>query len=280
MRKKFYKMHGTGNDYIFFDCMHRTLARPQEIAVKLSDRHFSVGGDGIILIEKSEVADAKMRIFNADGSEGKMCGNGIRCVAKFLFDSGKVQRRELTVETLSGVKRLWVYPADDGTASRVRADMGRADFTPAAVPVRLEGDRVVNRLVSVGGRNYSVTCVSMGNPHCVVFVPPPEPFERIGRAFETSPLFPEGINTEFAELSGEDCLRVRVWERGSGETLSCGSGACASVAAAAENGLCRVGTDVSVRLKGGKLIVNYTRERVFMTGDAVLAYTGIVEIEE
>ena len=278
MRKKFYKMHGTGNDYIFFDCMCRPLARPGEAAKRLSDRHFSVGGDGIILIEASRVADAKMRIFNADGSEGKMCGNGIRCVAKFLFDGGRVNRREMTIETLSGVKRLWVYPAADGTAGLVRADMGPANFHPSALPVRLAGERVLRRPVRVGGREYAVTCVSMGNPHCVIFAPPPEPFEAVGRAFEQSPLFPEGVNTEFAEIAGENCLRVRVWERGSGETLSCGSGACASVAAAAENGLCRAGEDVRVRLKGGELLVNYTRERAFMTGDAVLAYTGIAEL--
>ncbi len=278
MRKKFYKMHGTGNDYIFFNCMGRGISRPQALARRLSDRHFSVGGDGVILIEKSKIADAKMRIFNADGSEGKMCGNGIRCVAKFLYDGGFVRRREMTVETRSGVRRLTVYTGGDGCVCRVCADMGRAEFAPAAIPVRLEGDCIVDRPACIGGREYRITCVSMGNPHCVVFGPPPEPFERTGRAFEESLLFPEGINAEFACAAGEDGLAVRVWERGSGETLSCGTGACAAVAAAVRNGLCRAGTEVAVRLKGGVLSVRYTPERVFMTGDAVLAYVGTVEI--
>lgn len=280
MRKKFYKMHGTGNDYIFFDCMGRGVPHPQALARKLSDRHFSVGGDGIILIEKSRMADAKMRIFNADGSEGKMCGNGIRCVAKYLYDSGRVRRKEMTVETLSGVRRLTVYTGGDGAVCRVRADMGRANLAPAAVPVLLEGERAVGRPVEIGGKEYRVTCVCMGNPHCVVFGAPPEPFGETGRAFEHSPLFPEGVNAEFVRVCGRNRLRVRVWERGSGETLSCGTGACASAVAAVENGLCDFGRDIAVRLKGGDLTVCYTSEGVYLTGGAALAFVGTADISD
>lgn len=271
-------MHGAGNDYAYFDCFHTTIPNPAETAKKLSQRRFSVGSDGIILILKSKVADAKMRIFNADGSEGKMCGNGIRCVAKYLYDSGKVKRREMTVETLSGVKRLWAYTGEDGKVHSVRADMGKAEFSPKKIPVRLSGEKIVGYPACIGGTNYEITCVSMGNPHCVVFQEAKEPFEAIGRAFEKSSLFPEGVNTEFVTICGKNALKARIWERGSGETFACGTGACASVAAATENGFMQEGKDVSVKLKGGTLIVNYTRERVFMTGEAVTAYIGMAEI--
>ncbi|MBQ9081630.1 MAG: diaminopimelate epimerase [Clostridia bacterium] len=278
MRKKFYKMHGIGNDYVYFNCLTKEISNPENLARKLSHRNFSIGGDGIILVCKSKVADAKMRIFNADGSEGKMCGNGIRCVAKLLYDLGKVNRKELTVETLSGIKRLWVYEGKDGKAQRVKVDMGKAEFSPAKIPVSLSGESVISRRAQIGREEYAVTCVGMGNPHCVVFEDAPEPFERVGRAFETSPLFPEGVNTEFVQLINETTLRVRVWERGSGETLACGTGACAATAAAVKNGYIKAGQDVTVQLKGGNLTVNYTEEKVFMTGDAALAYTGVVEI--
>ena len=278
MRKKFYKMHGVGNDYVYFNCMHQAIANPQALARRISHRQFSVGADGVILILKSKIADAKMRIFNADGSEGKMCGNGIRCVAKFLFDHKIVSKEILTVETLSGVKTLWITQTQNGLAEQIKADMGRAEFSPKAIPVALSGEAIINRSVCVGGKNYAITCVSMGNPHCVVFDAPEEPFETIGRAFEQSPLFPEGVNVEFAQIVDENTLSLRVWERGSGETMSCGTGACAAVAAAVQNRLLPMGQPITVRLKGGELTVQYTKESVYMTGPAVLAYTGVVEI--
>lgn len=277
MRKKFIKMHGIGNDYIYFDCFSRPLPDPSRLAARLSDRHFSVGGDGVILIGKSSVADAKMRIFNADGSEGKMCGNGIRCVGKYLFDSGKVTRREMTVETLSGVRRLKVFSGADGKVSSVRVGMGKADFACFSVPVKTAEKYCIGREISVGGRVYKATCLSVGNPHCVIFSPPPEPFEEAGAAFETCGLFPEGVNVEFAERR-EDKFFVRVYERGSGETLACGTGACAVVAAAVKNGLCSEGEEIPVVLSGGTLFVRYTQEEIFMTGEAALSFVGTVEI--
>lgn len=270
-------MHGLGNDYVFFNCIHREIPYPAELAIRLSDRHFSIGADGVILICASAVADAKMRIFNADGSEGKTCGNGLRCVAKFLYDFGIVKRREMTVETWGGIARLWVYEGADGRVNRVKADMGRADFAPAHIPVIAE-QPIIGKILRIGGEKYTVTCVSVGNPHCVVFSSPPSDFAKTGRAFGKAEIFPEGVNTEFAEVVSPQELRFRVWERGSGETLACGSGACAVVAAAVVNGYCREGEDIFVRLCGGTLIVNYTKQRILMTGSACLAYTGIVEI--
>lgn len=277
MRRKFYKMHGIGNDYVFFNCMHRDIPYPAELAIRLSDRNFSIGGDGVILICKSAVADAKMRIFNADGSEGKTCGNGLRCTAKLLYELGIIRRKELTVETLGGVARLWIYTGTGGAVKRVKADVGRADFTPAHIPVLAERP-VIGKKLTIGGRTYTSTCVSVGNPHCVIFSEPPADLAKAGKAFKESELFPEGVNVEFAEVISPQEVRVRVWERGSGETLACGSGACAVVAAAVVNGYCREGEDVFVRLRGGSLTVNYTKERILMTGAACLAYTGFVEI--
>ncbi len=271
-------MHGVGNDYVYFNCLTEELKNPQALAVRLSKRRFSIGSDGVILICKSKIADAKMRIFNADGSEGKTCGNGIRCVAKWLYDFKKVDRKELKIETLSGVKRLWVNVGEDGKVDRVKADMGRANFSFEAIPALFSGENITQKTLFVLGKEYKVTCVSMGNPHCVVFAPAPEPFEKIGRAFETHPIFPEGINTEFATKNQDGSFSVRVWERGSGETLACGTGACAVAAAAVKNGYAKAGQDIKILLKGGIITVNYTEERVFMTGSAVLSYTGVVEI--
>lgn len=270
-------MHGLGNDYVFFNCMNGEIPYPAELAIRLSDRHFSVGGDGVIFICRSDIADAKMRIFNADGSEGKTCGNGLRCTAKLLYDSGVVNRREMTVETLGGVVRLWAFEGADGRIRRVKADMGRADFTPANIPVQSESP-VIGGLLPIEGKNYVATCVSVGNPHCVIFAPPPAAFAETGRTIERNEFFPERTNVEFAEVVSRQEMRLRVWERGSGETLACGSGACAATAAAVANGYCREGEDVFVRLRGGTLTVNYTKDRILMTGDACLAYIGYTEI--
>lgn len=280
MNLKFTKMHGCGNDYVYFDCMKKDLYDPETLAIILSDRHFGIGGDGIVLICPSPVADAKMRMFNIDGSEGKMCGNAIRCVGKYLFDHGHTQKTELDIETLSGIKRLTLFP-ENGKVKTVRVDMGKAALSPAALPVLLEGEKVVGRQVSVAGGTYEITCVSMGNPHCVVFTDDWKDFdldhfeiETLGPKFESDPLFPERVNTEFVKILGDRTLQMRVYERGSGETFACGTGACAAAVAAVENGHCRKGEDITVRLRGGELVINYTDDTVHMTGPATEVFTG------
>lgn len=279
MLKKFWKMHGIGNDYIYFDCFDWQPEDPAALAVKLSDRHFSVGGDGVVLIMRSAVADARMRMFNADGSEGKMCGNAIRCIGKFLYEVKGMQKPVLRVETLSGVKTLAVN-AEGGVVQSVRVDMGAAELSPARIPAKFEGERAVDVPLSAGGRSYRVTCVSMGNPHCVTFVDDPYALdlEKIGPAFEHHPAFPERVNTEFVRVDGRNELTMRVWERGSGETWACGTGACAVAVAGVLNGFCDMGAEITVHLRGGDLTVSYTPEAVYMTGPAAFAFTGEVEI--
>lgn len=280
VRREFVKMVGCGNDYIYFACLGgNDLDSPEGLAVRLSDRHFGIGGDGVILICDSDKADAKMRMFNLDGSEGKMCGNGIRCVAKYLYDSHIVNKKEFTIETLSGIKNVKVITRS-GEVIMVRVDMGKAELAPAAVPVKAEGESVVDREIEVGGKKYKVTCVSMGNPHCVVFTDNVDNLDiaKIGPAFEESELFPEGVNVEFVKALDDHTLKMRVWERGSGETYACGTGACATAVAACLNGLCKKGEDITVRLLGGDLTVKYTDDAVYMTGDAVKVFDGVVEI--
>ena len=278
-RLHFIKMHGAGNDYIYFDCFRQPVDDPQTLAVRLSDRRKAVGGDGVILICPSETADGRMRMFNADGSEGKMCGNGIRCVAKYLYDSGLARKEELHIETLSGVKTCWIHP-ENGVAVSVTVDMGRAVLTPAQIPVDLPGEQVVGRRVSLAGGVYEITCVSMGNPHCVLFGADPDTLdlERIGPRLENDPLFPDRVNTEFIQVLDPHTLKMRVWERGSGETMACGTGTCAAVTAAVLRGFCPAGEDIRVLLRGGELTVNFTPERVLMTGEAVRAFEGDVEV--
>ncbi len=275
----FTKMHGCGNDYIYFNCFEREIDSPEELSVRLSDRHKSIGGDGVVLICRSSVADAKMRMFNLDGSEGKMCGNAIRCVGKYLHDNGIVDREELTIETLSGIRTLWLQ-LYDGKVQRATVDMGKAELCPARIPVALPGERVVGHRLTVGDGEYAITCVSMGNPHCVVFCENPDtlPLEKLGPRFENHPLFPERVNTEFIEILDEHTLKMRVWERGSGETWACGTGACAAAVAAVLNGYCQKEEDITVRLKGGDLVIRYTDETVYMTGDAAIAFEGTVEV--
>ena len=279
MQKKFWKMHGIGNDYIYFDCFEWQPKDPASLAKTLSDRHFSVGGDGVVLILPSSVADARMRMFNADGSEGKMCGNAIRCIGKFLYEIKEMRKPVLTVETLSGIKTLSL-DVSDGVVRAVRVDMGKAELSPARIPAKFEGERVVNAPLSVNGAEYRVTCVSMGNPHCITFVEDPYALdlEKIGPAFERHPAFPERVNTEFVRVDGRNELTMRVWERGSGETWACGTGACAVAVAGVLGGFCDVGADITVHLRGGDLVINYTPDAVFMTGPAAFAFTGEVEI--
>ncbi|MDE7257207.1 MAG: diaminopimelate epimerase [Clostridia bacterium] len=280
MLRKFYKLHGIGNDYIYFDCMKEPLENVEKLAVRLSDRHFSIGGDGIILLCPSSVADCKMRMFNADGSEGKMCGNGIRCVGKLAHDLGYVSGDICRIETLSGIKTLNFKLDKNGKVASAKVDMGAAVLKADKIPCTLSGERIVGYPMTVGGKEYKVTLVSMGNPHCVTFVDDPYEIdlERVGVLFENNALFPERINTEFVRADKRNELTMRVWERGSGETWACGTGACAVAVAAVLNGFADKNTPVTVHLRGGDLTITYTDTTVFMEGGATLAFTGEVEI--
>ncbi len=295
MLRRFVKMQGAGNDYIYFDCLHGELEKPETLAVRLSDRHKGIGGDGIVLICESAVADAKMRMFNADGSEGNMCGNAIRCVGKYLYDGGIVHGEDMTVETRSGIKKLHCFAGENGKVREVRVDMGPAVFEPARIPAVFEPgrgsavseagrffaageERIVDRPLKIAGRTYSVTCLSMGNPHCVVFENPDGvDLEKIGPLFENAPVFPERVNTEFVQKIGERTLKMRVWERGSGETMACGTGACAAAAAAVAKGMFPAGEEITVKLRGGNLKI-CVGDTVYMTGGAEVVFTGEVEI--
>lgn len=272
---KFTKMQGCGNDYVYVDCLKERLENPGEIAKKVSDRHFGIGSDGLILIEPSHQADFRMRMFNADGSEGAMCGNGIRCVAKYVYDYGHTSRPHLTIETKGGIKGVDLT-IENGKVSQVRVDMGVPLLEPENIPAISEKDRIIGEKITVLGRTYEVTCVSMGNPHAVVFVEDTEsyPLEETGPWFETHPMFPDRVNTEFVQVLDREHIRMRVWERGSGETLACGTGACASVAACVLNGLTE--NRVWVQLLGGDLFIEFNQEqnRIFMTGPAVSVFEG------
>ncbi|MDD6308616.1 MAG: diaminopimelate epimerase, partial [Clostridia bacterium] len=275
----FMKMESTGNDYIYFDCFTQKIDNPEGLAVRFSDRHYGIGGDGIVLIAPSEVANAKMRMFNTDGSEGRMCGNAIRCVAKYLYESGMVRCDTITIETLSGVKAIRVY-RHDGEVLSAKVDMGKAELAPGMIPVKLPGEEIVGRSIEIGGEAYSITCVSMGNPHCVVFSENVDglPIEKIGPVIENADIFPERVNVEFVKVVDGNTLRMRVWERGTGETWACGTGACAAAVAAVENGYCNKEQDIKVKLRGGDLMVRYTDNTVFMTGGTSLVYSGDVII--
>ena len=283
MKLNFTKMHGTGNDYIYFSTFDQRIDNPEALSVRLSDRHFGIGGDGIILVCPSDKADAKMRIFNLDGSEGKMCGNGIRCVGKFLYDHGMVdikKKDKLDIETLSGIKHLKAYTLD-GEVKSLRVDMGNAILDPKEIPAKMDKDKIVNEPYTIDGEEYNITCVSMGNPHCVVFIKGDIDnleLDEIGPKFENDKLFPERVNTEFVKVLDDHTIKMRVWERGSGETWACGTGACAAAVAACENGFCNKGDDITVKLKGGDLVINYTDETVYMTGEAEKVFEGTVEV--
>ena len=274
----FAKMQTCGNDYIFLENFHGEITCPESLCITLCDRHYGVGADGIILMESSETADAKMRMFNSDGSEGKMAGNALRCMGKYLYDNGFVKRETLTVETGSGIKTVTLYTTN-GKVTSACVDMGRATLDTAALKFTIPEKTVVDYPVRIAGRPYNITCVDMGNPHCVVFCPRVDAVDVdfIGPRFEHAPYFPERINTEFIRVVNPSTIKMRVWERGSGETMACGTGACAAVAAAIANGLCPKDTDITVRVRGGDLIVHYTDESVTLTGDAKLIYVGEVE---
>ncbi|MDY3015166.1 MAG: carbamoyl-phosphate synthase large subunit [Evtepia sp.] len=274
----FAKMQGCGNDYIFFDNRDGKIASPGSLCISLCDRHYGIGGYGIVLIEDSDVADAKMRIFNRDGTEGKMAGNSIRCVGKYLYDKDIVKKEYMTIETAGGIKSLLLY-IRNGKANTISVGMGKADLLTESLPSTLPGNSIINRPVEIADGTYNITCASIGNPHCVVFCDDPSSLdlETIGPKFEYAPYFPERINTEFVRIVNEETLRMRVYERGNGETVACGTGACAAVIAATENGYVEKGRDITVKLVGGDLTVNYTDNEVILTGDAVMVYEGFVE---
>lgn len=275
---KFTKMQGSSDDYIFFNNQCGIITCPESLAIEFADRHKGIGGDGIVLIENSIVADARMRVFNMDGSEGKMAGNSIRCVAKFLYDNDIVKKTNMTIATASGIRELQLFTRN-GKVSSVTVNMGKAQFEPSKIPVDIEGDRVIDHPMTVGDEKYRINCLSVGNPHCVVFVDNVDKInlEEVGPKFENFSLFPERINTEFVRVVNESTIKMRVWERGNGETPACGTGACAAVVAAVENGFCNKGEDITVKVRGGDLIVNYTDERIMLTGDCNTVYKGEIE---
>ncbi|MBQ2311148.1 MAG: diaminopimelate epimerase [Firmicutes bacterium] len=284
----FTKMQDCGNDYIFIENFDGSITCPEALCVILCKPHYGIGADGIVLMERSETADVRMRSFNRDGSEGKMAGNNLRCIGKYMYDKGYVTSRSMTVETAGGTKQLSLF-IRDGKVSSVAVDMGKAELDPAKVPVDTaklpapngasQAGPVMDRPAAIGGKEYRINCVSVGNPHCVVFTDDLESLDvaSVGPKFEYSELFPDRVNAEFVRKLGPDSLRVKVWERGSGETLACGTGACAAVIAAAENGLVEKGRDIKVSLPGGDLTVNYTDERVILTGSAQIVYEGSFE---
>lgn len=275
---KFSKMQGTGDDYIFFNNQCGIITCPESFAIEFTDRHKGIGGDGIVLIEDSEIADAKMRIFNIDGSEGKMAGNSIRCVGKFLYDNNIVKKDMMTIETASGIRELSLFTRN-GKVSSVTVDMGKAQLAPDKIPVDIQADRIMDYTANIGAAEYKINCCAVGNPHCVVFVDNVDKvdIENIGPQFETADIFPERINTEFVRVVNATTLKMRVWERGNGETQACGTGACAAVICAVENGFCNKGENITVKVKGGDLIVNYTDDKVTLTGDCNLVYKGEIE---
>jgi len=275
----FTKMHTCGNDYIYFNCFDTEINSPESLSVFLSDRHTGVGGDGVVLILPSGIADAKMRMFNRDGSEGGISGNAIRCVAKYLFDNGIVKKQRMLIETRSGTKELYLSTRNREVSS-VKVNMGRAELHPDRIPVKLTGENVIARKAAIGGADYEITCVSLGNPHAVVFHDKLERLElgEIGPLFENDPLFPDRVNAEFVNVMGRNHLKIRLWERGSGETRASGTAACASAVAAVLNGCCDKDTDIKVQLPGGDLIIRYTDEAVYMTGDCIKVFDGMVEI--
>ncbi len=275
---KFSKMHGTGNDYIFIDNRDGQITCPESLCINFCERHYGIGGYGIVLIENSDVADAKMRIFNRDGSEGKMAGNPIRCVGKFLYDNRIVDKEDITVETYSGIKELKLYVSNQRVTA-VQVNMGKPSFETKSLPCTLEEESIIDYPITIGNSSYNITCLSVGNPHCVVFKKDIDSIDidKVGPNFEKADIFPERINTEFVRVVNGNTLKMRAYERGNGETYACGTGACAAVVAAVENGFCKKGEEITVKLKGGDLAVTYSDEGIFLTGNAVLIYEGEAE---
>ncbi len=279
---KFTKMHGCGNDYVYVDATSVSVEDPERTAIFVSDRHFGIGSDGLILIEKSENADFTMSMYNADGSRGEMCGNGIRCVGKYVYDHGLTGKSTITVETLAGIKTLELYPVD-GKVESVKVNMGEPVFDVRKIPVIFPEEKMLGVPMEVDGRIYHVYCLSMGNPHCVTFMDEDVrelELAAIGPKFENHSTFPKRINTEFANIIDRTHIRMRVWERGSGETLACGTGACATAVAAICGGLTE--DTVEIELLGGKLEISFDRasNQVFMTGPATEVFSGEIELSQ
>ncbi len=277
---KFTKMHGIGNDYVYVNCLKEKVEDPAVAARFVSDRHFGIGSDGLILIKPSEVADFQMDMYNADGSRSEMCGNGVRCVAKYVYDYGLTDKTEVDIETGAGIKHI-VLTIRDGKVEKARVDMGEPILKPELVPVKGEGDRLVNEPILVDGQQYRMTCVSMGNPHAVVFLDEDVKdldIEKIGPKFENHERFPKRTNTEFMNVLDRHTMSMRVWERGSGETLACGTGTCASVVAAVLNGFTE--RDVLVHLLGGDLEIHWDEKdnHVYMTGSATTVFDGEIDL--
>ena len=276
---KFTKMHGAGNDYIYVDCTQSVIDNPSQVAIDLSDRHFGIGSDGLILIRPSEVADFRMTMFNADGSESEMCGNGIRCVGKYVYDYGLTDKTEVSVETLAGIKYL-KFLIKDGKVDMVTVNMGEPILKPELVPVVGEGDAVIDSPIEVDGKEYKMTCVSMGNPHSVVFVDDVDnfPLHEVGPLFEHHKAFPRRVNAEFCQVIDRTHAKMRVWERGTGETLACGTGTCATAVACILNG--KTEDEVTITLLGGDLIIRWDREKnvIYMTGPARVVFDGEIDV--
>ena len=278
---KFTKMEGLGNDYVYVNCFQENIKNPCEPAIKVSDRHFGIGSDGLILIKPSQVADFCMDMYNADGSRSEMCGNGIRCVAKYVYDYGLTEKTSISVETLAGIKYLDLQIAA-GKVKTVTVNMGEPELRPAEIPVKAEKDILVNEPILVNGEEYRITCVSMGNPHCVVFVENTAdfPLEEIGAGFEQHEIFPNRVNAEFIQVLDRNTVNMRVWERGTGETLACGTGACAATVACILNGLTE--DEITLHLLGGDLLVRWDRTKnlVYMTGPATVVFDGEINLDE
>ncbi len=278
MRTQFTKMEGIGNDYIYFDCLKAEMKDPSTVAQRLTDRHFGIGGDGIVLILPSEEADFRMRMYNPDGSEAEMCGNAIRCVGKYLFERGKTTASQIAVETGNGVLDLRLE-IKDNTVNGVRVDMGEPILEGPLIPTTSEEDRVIGHKLEVDGKTFEVTCVSMGNPHCVIFVDAitDEHIQSWGPKIEVHPFFPRRTNVEFVQTLSPTEIRMRVWERGTGETLACGTGACAVAVASNLNG--KTKPEVTLQLLGGDLDIEWAKNNhVYMTGPGKFVFDGEVEI--
>ena len=276
---KFTKMHGCGNDYVYVNLFEEKVNDPAAVSIKISDRHFGIGSDGLITIGPSDKADFRMRIYNADGSEAEMCGNGIRCVAKYVYDHKLTDKTEISVESGAGVKYLTLF-VENGKVEQVRVDMGEPILISAEIPVVADGDKVIDAPIEVGGKTWNMTCVSMGNPHAVVFVDDTENFEleKYGPLFESHERFPKRTNTEFVQVISRTEANMRVWERGSAETWACGTGTCACVMACILNN--KTEDKVLVHLRGGDLIIEYDRQtnHVFMTGPATEVFQGEINL--
>ncbi|MEA4981109.1 MAG: diaminopimelate epimerase [Paludibacter sp.] len=277
---KFTKMHGTGNDYIYINGFEEQIENPAELSVKWSDRHKGIGSDGLVLILPSESCDFKMRMFNADGSESEMCGNASRCIGKYVYDNGMTTKTTITLETLAGVKVLQLFTGDDGKVDKVTVDMGEPILTASEIPTTIKKDRVINEPVAFNPTlQYNITTVSMGNPHAVIFTKDIDTLNLplIGPQIENAPVFPNRTNTEFIEVQSKERIKMRVWERGSGETMACGTGACASVVAGVVNGL--IARKTTVELLGGELEIEWKEadNHVYLTGTATTVFEGTTE---